>query len=142
MGWRGNVMNSKGSIHQIGLSPRQADVLDYIKKSLRVRGMPPTAREIADAIGHKSVGSVTPMVRALIKKGFVKKPRAGMSRGIVPVGMNFMKSGRGTNPRDSSMIVEVVIESADGKTKRLRLACRSIVIRKCGPAMIRARKRP
>ena len=40
----------------IGISPRQADVLDYIKKSLCVRGIPPTIREIADQIGHKSTG--------------------------------------------------------------------------------------
>lgn len=126
----------------IGISPRQADVLDYIKKSLRVRGMPPTIREIADQIGHQSVGSVTPMVRALIKKGFVKKPREGLSRGIVPVGMSFVESGRDTNPRDNSMMVEVVIETTNGKTKRLRLACRSIVIRKCGLAIGRVRKRP
>jgi SOS-response transcriptional repressor LexA len=125
----------------IGISSRQADVLDYIKKSLCVRGIPPTIREIADQIGHKFVGSVTPMVRALIKKGFVKKPRKWMSRGIVPVGMSFVESGRHTNDRDSSMIVEVVIETTNGKTKRLRLACRSIVIRKCGPTMGRARKR-
>ena len=124
----------------IGISPRQADVLDYIKKSLCVRGIPPTIREIADQIGHKSVGSVTPMVRALIRKGFVKKPRAGLSRGIVPVGMSFVESGHHASPRDNSMIVEVVIETPNGKIKRLRLACRSIVIRKCGPSMGRARK--
>jgi len=126
----------------IGISSRQADVLDCIKKSLRDHGMPPTAREIADAIGHKSVGSVTPMLKALIRKGFVKKPRAGMSRGIIPIGMNFAESGRHTNAEDSSMVVEVVIETANGKTKHLQLVCRSIVIRKCGPTMGRARKRP
>lgn len=130
----------KASGLMIGISPRQADVLDYIKKSLRVRGIPPTIREIADQIGHKSVGSVTPMVRALIKKGFVKKPREGLSRGIVPVGMSFVESGRHTNARDSSMIVEVVIETANGRTKRLRLACRSIVIKKYGPATGRVSK--
>ncbi len=126
----------------IGISSRQSDVLDYIKKSLRVRGMPPTIREIANEIGHKSTGSVTPMVRALIRKGFVKKPRKSMSRGFIPVGMSFAESGRHPNAGNNSMIVEVVIEAMNGKTKRLRLACRSIVIRKCGPAMGRARKRP
>jgi len=135
-------MNSKGPSHRIDLSPRQADVLDYIKKSLRVRGIPPTIREIADQIGHKSTGSIIPMVRALIRKGFVKNPRKGMSRGIVPVGMSFVESGRHTNAKDNPMIVEVVIETAHGKIKRLRLACRSIVIRKYGPTMGRARKRP
>jgi len=126
----------------IGISSRQSDVLDYIKKSLRVRGMPPTIREIANEIGHKSTGSVTPMVRALIRKGFVKKPRKSMSRGFIPVGMSFAESGRHPNAGNNSMIVEVVIETASGKTKRLRLACRSIVIRKYGPTMGRGRTRP
>ena len=126
----------------IGISLRQADVLDCIKKSLRVRGMPPTIREIADQIGHKSVGSVTPMVRALIRKGFVRKPRKWMSRGIVPVGRSFVESGRHTSPRDNSMIIEIVVETTNGKTKSLRLACRSIVIRKYGSTMGRGRTRP
>ncbi|MBI4248562.1 MAG: hypothetical protein HY611_03580 [Elusimicrobia bacterium] len=124
----------------VGLSPRQTDVLDYIKKSLRVRGMPPTTREIADAIGHKSTGSVAPMVRALIRKGFVRKPREGVSRGIVPVGMGFVESDRRANDGLNSMLIEIAIETTNGKTKRLRLACRSIIIKKYGPSMGRARK--
>lgn len=124
----------------VGLSPRQTDVLKCIKKSLRVHGMPPTVREIADEIGHKSVGSVTPMVKALIKKGFVKNLRKRMARGIVPTGMGFVESGRRKNAKDNSMIVDVSIVDIDGKTKHLQVACRSIVIRKYGPAEA-ARKR-
>ena len=36
------------------LSPRQRDVLDFIRSALMQRGYPPTYREIGDALGISS----------------------------------------------------------------------------------------
>lgn len=64
------------------LAPRQAEVLHYIQKTLEGRGFPPTYREIADALGVTSTNGVADHVKALVKKGYLKKPEAGAARGL------------------------------------------------------------
>jgi repressor LexA len=51
------------------LSPRQRDVLDYIQSSIAQRNIPPTYREIGDALGISSTNGVADHVKALIRKG-------------------------------------------------------------------------
>jgi repressor LexA len=69
------------------LSPRQRDVLDFISSTLAHRQVPPTYREIGDALGIASTNGVADHVKALIKKGYIKKidpgpDGAGVARGL------------------------------------------------------------
>ncbi len=69
------------------LSPRQRDVLDFISSTLSHRQVPPTYREIGDALGIASTNGVADHVKALIKKGYLKKidpgpDGAGVARGL------------------------------------------------------------
>lgn len=65
------------------LSNRQKEVLRFIENFLLTRGFPPTLREIAEGIGLgvKNIASVQKHLKALEKKGFIKRiPRK--TRGI------------------------------------------------------------
>lgn len=66
------------------LSQRQADVLDFIASTIESRGLPPSYREIGDALGISSTNGVSDHVKALVKKGYVKKLEGapGVARGI------------------------------------------------------------
>jgi len=66
------------------LSQRQGDVLDYIAETIETRGLPPSYREIGDALGISSTNGVSDHVKALIKKGYLKKLEGapGAARGI------------------------------------------------------------
>ena len=65
------------------LSQRQADVLDFIASTIESRGLPPSYREIGDALGISSTNGVSDHVKALVKKGYVKKLEGapGVARG-------------------------------------------------------------
>lgn len=65
-------------------SKRQNDVLDYIAETIESRGLPPSYREIGDALGIASTNGVSDHVKALIKKGYLKKLEGapGAARGI------------------------------------------------------------
>lgn len=65
------------------LSPKQAETLAYIEESLSRYGRPPTYRDIARHFGYEAVGTVQDHVRALVKKGFLKKEE-GVSRSFSP----------------------------------------------------------
>src|SRR6266568_1938000 len=41
------------------LTPRRQQILDYIRESMERRGFSPSMREIADAVGLKSVSTVS-----------------------------------------------------------------------------------
>jgi len=64
------------------LSTRQRDVLDYIIAAVQQRGMPPTYREIGDALGISSTNGVADHVKALVRKGYLRKAGGGAARGI------------------------------------------------------------
>lgn len=64
------------------LSPRQRDVLSCITNALDQRGIPPTYREIGDALGISSTNGVADHMKALEKKGYLRKVADGAARGI------------------------------------------------------------
>jgi repressor LexA len=64
------------------LSPRQAEVLDVIRRAVERRGFPPTYREIGDALGISSTNGVADHVKALVRKGYIRKARGGAARGL------------------------------------------------------------
>lgn len=64
-----------------GLTDRQAEILDYVRKNLRDRGVPPTRADIANAFGFSSPNAAERHLRALEDKGFIELV-AGSARGI------------------------------------------------------------
>lgn len=63
------------------LTPRQQEILDFIRSTLEVLGAPPTRAEIAQAFGFASANAAEDHLRALAKKGsIVLEP--GSARGI------------------------------------------------------------
>lgn len=64
-----------------GLTPRQREILDFIRNTLEVLGAPPTRAEIANAFGFASANAAEEHLKALAKKGsIVLEP--GSARGI------------------------------------------------------------
>ena len=63
------------------LTPRQQEILDFIRNSLEVLGAPPTRAEIAQAFGFASHNAAEEHLRALAKKGLVVL-EPGSARGI------------------------------------------------------------
>jgi len=62
-------------------TPRQQEILDYIRQILRQSGVPPTIAEIADALGLKSTNAVRGHLQALARKGLIEL-MPSMARGI------------------------------------------------------------
>lgn len=63
------------------LTPRQQEILDFIRNTLEVLGAPPTRAEIASAFGFASPNAAEDHLKALAKKGaIVLEP--GSARGI------------------------------------------------------------
>lgn len=55
------------------LSPRQRDMLDYIRTSLDQRGVVPSYREIGAALGIGSTNAVSDHIKALMRKGYLER---------------------------------------------------------------------
>jgi repressor LexA len=65
----------------VKLTPRQEEILDFIRNSLEVLGAPPTRAEICSAFGFASPNAAEEHLRVLAKKGaIVLEP--GSARGI------------------------------------------------------------
>ena len=63
------------------LTPRQAEILDFIKRCLEDNGYPPTRAEIAQELGFKSPNAAEEHLKALARKGAIEMT-PGASRGI------------------------------------------------------------
>ncbi len=66
------------------LTKRQSQILDYITGSIDERGFPPTLREIGEFFGIRSTNGVNDHLKALEKKGFLKRDNL-KSRAMRPV---------------------------------------------------------
>lgn len=62
------------------ISPKQKEILDYLKSQIINRGYPPAVREICEAVQLKSTSSVHSHLETLEKNGYIRrdpsKPRA------------------------------------------------------------------
>ncbi|MDD4347254.1 MAG: transcriptional repressor LexA [Desulfitobacteriaceae bacterium] len=62
------------------LSKRQSDIFDFIKKEIRLKGYPPSVREIGNAVKLMSSSTVHGHLQTLEEKGYIRrdptKPRA------------------------------------------------------------------
>src|SRR6185369_6051062 len=56
-----------------GLTKRQEETLEFIRKSIGERGYPPTLREIGESMGIRSTNGVNDHLRALERKGFLRR---------------------------------------------------------------------
>ena len=69
-----------GTADEATLTDRQRSVLEVIRASVAERGYPPSIREIGDAVGLTSTSSVAHQLRALERKGLLRRdanrPRA------------------------------------------------------------------
>nr|WP_307820023.1 transcriptional repressor LexA [Saccharothrix algeriensis] len=68
-----------------GLTLRQRKVLDVIRDWLDRFGYPPSVREIGEAVGLTSTSSVAHQLRALERKGFLRRdPNRPRAVGVLP----------------------------------------------------------
>lgn len=71
------------------LTARQQSVLDYIQRTTGDRGFPPSYREIGEGVGLSSVASVAHQVKALERKGHLRRdahrPRSVVAGKTAPV---------------------------------------------------------
>ena len=62
------------------ITPKQKEILEYIKDQILTRGFPPAVREICEAVNLKSTSSVHSHLETLENKGYIRrdatKPRA------------------------------------------------------------------
>ena len=65
----------------IKLTPRQTEILSFIKRCLEDNGYPPTRAEIAQELGFKSPNAAEEHLKALARKGAIEMT-PGASRGI------------------------------------------------------------
>src|ERR1044071_6508545 len=63
------------------LTPRQTEVLEYLRRHLQLHGVPPTRAEIVSAFGFRSPTAAEDHLRALARKGAIRL-LPGSSRGI------------------------------------------------------------
>lgn len=55
------------------ITPKQQEILDYIKNEILNRGFPPAVREICEAVNLKSTSSVHSHLEALEKNGYIRE---------------------------------------------------------------------
>lgn len=65
----------------VKLTPRQQEVLDFIKNTVEILGAPPTRAEIAQAFGFASPNAAEEHIKALARKGVINL-EPGSARGI------------------------------------------------------------
>ena len=101
-----------------GLTARQRAILDAIRDSVERRGYPPSIREICDAAGLASTSSVAHQLRALERKGYLRRdpnrPRAVDVRLAEAAGDTEVVTGPGGEAVPSPVFVPVVGRIAAG----------------------------
>jgi repressor LexA len=75
----------RGRAGQQDLSARQREILALILTSIDRLGYPPSVREIGEAVGLSSVSAVAHQLRALERKGYLRRdPNRPRAIGILP----------------------------------------------------------
>jgi len=69
------------SIHFSSLTSKQKKVYAAIEAYIKLKGIPPTVREIGEIVGEKTPGSVQGILNRLEQKGVIKR-QTGMARSI------------------------------------------------------------
>lgn len=71
----GNSQPPGGRVRKHELTGRRRKILHFLRECLELRGYPPTLREIADAVGLKSVSTVDYQLKMLEEMGYVTRDR-------------------------------------------------------------------
>ncbi|HEY9165166.1 MAG TPA: transcriptional repressor LexA [Candidatus Kryptonia bacterium] len=64
-----------------GLTKRQGEALEFIRRYIQDHSKPPTFRELGEQMGISSTRAVSDLLKALERKGYIER-EAGRSRGI------------------------------------------------------------
>ena len=78
---QGNARSAKG-VFMEPLTPRQREALDFFIAFEDQRGIPPTLREMGEALGIRSTNGVADLLKQLLKKGYLERagdPRSSRS---------------------------------------------------------------
>jgi SOS-response transcriptional repressor LexA len=67
----------------VGLTPRQAELVQFVRRSITVRGLSPSYREIQAELGMKSVSMVASLVDSTVERGALVRVE-GRRRGLAP----------------------------------------------------------
>lgn len=92
------------------LTPRQAEILDFIRRHISDQGMPPTRAEIVAAFGFRSLTAADDHLRALARKQAIELV-PGASRGIRVLG-HVLNGGEAANEDDGLPLVGRVAAGA------------------------------
>ena len=65
------------------MTKRQAEILNFIRRCVRDNGFPPTLQEICREFGFSSTNGATSTLRALERKGHLRRSYRGASRGLI-----------------------------------------------------------
>ena len=74
------------------ISPKQQEILEYIKSQILERGFPPAVRDICEAVHLKSTSSVHSHLETLEKNGYIRRdPTKPRAIEILDDSFNFMR---------------------------------------------------
>ncbi len=93
------------------LAPRQRELLDFIASYTDQKGIPPSLREIGEALGIRSTNGVSDHVKALVRKGYLE--RVGDAR--TSRGLKLTEQARGGFRAQSTVAVPIVGRVAAGQ---------------------------
>ena len=100
-----------------GLTPRQRRVLEVIRDWVQRCGYPPSVREIGEAVGLTSTSSVAHQLRALERKGYLRRdPNRPRAVGVRPAegALDTSEVSGGSSARPTPTFVPVVGRIAAG----------------------------
>jgi len=96
-----------------GLTDRQLEILEFVSRSIRENGYPPTIREVGKAFGIRSTNGVRYYLSMLERAGHLK--RSGrISRGMGTVGMRRPQAGIPILGRVAAGVPALAEESIEG----------------------------
>ncbi len=74
------------------ISPKQQEILEYIKSQILERGFPPAVRDICEAVNLRSTSSVHSHLETLEKNGYIRRdPTKPRAIEILDDSFNFMR---------------------------------------------------
>ncbi|EID55648.1 transcriptional repressor LexA [Saccharomonospora xinjiangensis] len=85
------------------LTPRQRKVLDVIRDWVDRYGYPPSVREIGEAVGLTSTSSVSHQLKALQRKGYLRRD-ANRPRAVGVLAMDSQRGTTRTSPREGEAV--------------------------------------
>ncbi len=75
------------------ITPKQQEILDFLKKEILMKGYPPAVREICEAVHLKSTSSVHSHLETLEKNGYIRRdPTKPRAIEIMDDGFNYLRT--------------------------------------------------